>query len=69
MATKTMKQVATMLKKARAAKGLSLREAARRSGVSVANLSKLEAGEVSNPTFVTMVAVSSVYGLEASDWF
>jgi transcriptional regulator with XRE-family HTH domain len=69
MATKTMKQVSAMLKRVREKKGWSLREASRRSGVSVANLSKLEAGKTGNPTIVTMVAISNAYGIKVHDWF
>lgn len=66
---KTMKQVAVMLKKAREKRQLSLRAAARVSGVSAANLSKLESGKLDNPTMVTIVLVSAAYGVKPEDWF
>jgi transcriptional regulator with XRE-family HTH domain len=69
MATKTMTDVGEMLKKARAKCGYGLRETARKAGVSPATISKLEAGKIDNPTFLTMVRISLVLEIKAADWF
>ena len=42
------------LEKARQSQGLSLTEIARRSGIDLASLSRLEAGKNPNPTFETL---------------
>jgi transcriptional regulator with XRE-family HTH domain len=69
MKFKTMAEVAVMLRKAREKRKLGLREAARKAGISAAQLSKLEAGETENPTMVTIVRLSPVLGLKPHQWF
>ena len=63
-----MKDIRQMLKDARTRKGWSLREAAKRSKVSLATLSKLESGALDNPTLYTMALLNEAYGLELYDW-
>lgn len=65
----TMADISTMLKRARERQGISMREASRRSGVSLAQLSKLESGGSDNPTYLTIISVSRVYGIQPRQWF
>ena len=51
------------LEKARQSLGLSLTEIARRSGIDLASLSRLEAGKNPNPTFETLSRYAAALGL------
>ena len=51
------------LEKARQSLGLSLTEIARRSGIDLASLSRLEAGKTSDPTFETLSRYAAALGL------
>jgi DNA-binding phage protein len=51
------------LREARQARGLSLSEIARRSGIDLASLSRLEGGKNSNPTFETLSRYAEALGL------
>jgi DNA-binding phage protein len=51
------------LKQARQARGLSLSEVARRSGIDLASLSRLEGGKNPNPTFETLSRYAEALGL------
>ena len=51
------------LEKARHSLGLSLTEIARRSGIDLASLSRLEAGKNPNPTFETLSRYAAALGL------
>jgi DNA-binding phage protein len=51
------------LRDARVARGLSLSEVARRSGIDLASLSRLEAGKNPNPTFETLSRYAQALGL------
>ena len=51
------------LEKARLSAGLSLTEIARRSGIDLASLSRLEAGKNPNPTFETLSRYAAALGL------
>jgi DNA-binding phage protein len=51
------------LKGARQARGLSLSEISRRSGIDLASLSRLEAGKNPNPTFETLSRYAEAMGL------
>lgn len=63
-----MKDIRQMLKDARARKGWSMRETAKRSKVPLSTLSKLESGALSNPTLATMALLNYVLGFELNDW-
>lgn len=52
-------ELCDLIKEARTARGLSLREVARRSGVSAGQLSRIEGGEVERPSVATLEAVAS----------
>jgi DNA-binding phage protein len=51
------------LRQARQARGLSLSEVSRRSGIDLASLSRLEAGKNPNPTFETLSRYAEALGL------
>ena len=51
------------LKRARQERGLSLSEIARRSGIDLASLSRLEGGKNPNPTFETLSRYADALGL------
>jgi transcriptional regulator with XRE-family HTH domain len=51
------------LREARRARGLSLSEVSRRSGIDLASLSRLETGKNSNPTFETLSCYAKALGL------
>jgi DNA-binding phage protein len=51
------------LERARQSAGLSLTEIARRSGIDLASLSRLEAGKNPNPTFETLSRYAAALGL------
>ena len=51
------------LRQARHARGLSLSEVSRRSGIDLASLSRLEAGKNPNPTFETLSRYAEAMGL------
>jgi transcriptional regulator with XRE-family HTH domain len=63
-----MNKIASTLKAAREKKGWSLRETARRSGISAATISKLETGEMENPTFATLAVLSEHLGIKGRTW-
>jgi transcriptional regulator with XRE-family HTH domain len=63
-----MNKIASTLKAAREKKGWSLRETARRSGISAATISKLETGEMENPTFATLAVLSERLGIKGRTW-
>jgi transcriptional regulator with XRE-family HTH domain len=50
--------IAQILKEARAGKGLGLRELARQSGVSPSQVSRIESGEVAQPSADTLISLS-----------
>jgi DNA-binding phage protein len=51
------------LRRARSARGLSLSEISRRSGIDLASLSRLEGGKNPNPTFETLSRYADALGL------
>jgi transcriptional regulator with XRE-family HTH domain len=51
-----------LLRDARRQRRISLRELARRSGVSAGQLSRIEAGEVEQPTIGTLTAIADAFG-------
>lgn len=57
-----MASIAELFKKGRERKGWSLRELARQSGIPVSTISKLEAGELKNPTYSTIVCLANHLG-------
>lgn len=63
-----MSKIASVLKAAREKKGWGLRETARHSGVPVSTISKLESGDLENPTFVTLVALRVALGIKDKEF-
>lgn len=64
-----MKHIGPILKAARERKQASLRDLARRSGISAGTLSRLENGKFHNPSFMTITTVSEAYGIAPALWF
>lgn len=57
------KVIGEIIKKARMEKGLSLRELARKSGVSQPYLSQLESGQNNNPTLEVLIKLADALGI------
>jgi transcriptional regulator with XRE-family HTH domain len=55
-----MNKIKDNIKNLRTKIGLSQEELARRSGIKLSNLSKIEAGFNSNPTLTTLIALAKV---------
>jgi transcriptional regulator with XRE-family HTH domain len=62
-------QLAELLRTHRQAAGLSMRQLARATGLSVSVISKLEAGSLPNPLPETLKPIARVLGLHMSDLF
>lgn len=63
-----MSKMADTLRAARLKKGWGLRETARNAGIPAATISKLENGELENPTFATLVALRNALGIKDKDF-
>lgn len=61
-----MQRLDAVLKGLRVSNGLSLREAARRAGISTSTLSRIESGERRNPSWETVWRLAQTYGISAS---
>ncbi|MCB8969510.1 MAG: helix-turn-helix domain-containing protein [Thermoleophilales bacterium] len=59
-------ELCDLIKEARKDRGLTLREVARRSGVSAGQLSRIEGGEVQRPSIATLEAVASALARPAA---
>lgn len=57
--------IGSRLRELRLARGYALREAAERSGVSRAHISKLENSTEANPTIAVLLKLQAAYGLES----
>lgn len=57
------------LKQIRQAHGLTMREVQERSGVNKAFLSRLETGQLTNPTLRVIRALTKVYQIPPEWWF
>jgi transcriptional regulator with XRE-family HTH domain len=62
-------QLINLLAKKRAASGLSIGEVARRAGVDIGTVSRIESGRIANPKPETLQAIGEVLGIPASDLF
>src|SRR5690349_16281557 len=63
------KRLAKLLKERRLKAALSAQEVARRSGVNVASISRLEHAEIPSPRADSLTAIAKVIGLPATDLF
>ena len=57
------------LKAVREALGLSIREVEERAGVNKSMISRMETGQLSNPTLRIIRALNDLYHLDAEWWF
>jgi transcriptional regulator with XRE-family HTH domain len=62
-------QLINLLAKKRAASGMSLGEVARRAGVDIGTVSRIESGRIANPRPETLQAIGEVLGIAASDLY
>lgn len=62
-------QLANLLRKHRVKLGLSANEVARRAGVNVATVTRIELAQISKPQPETLLALADVLGVEPSDIF
>lgn len=63
------KRVARLIKEQRKMLGLSAQEVARRSGVNVATISRIEHAEIPSPRADSLTSIAKVIGLSATDLF
>lgn len=63
------RRLAARLRREREAKGLSASEVARRAGIDVGTVSRIEQGYIPNPRPESLVAMAAVLDMPASDLF
>ena len=61
--------LASGLKAIRESLNLSMREVEERSGINKSTISRLETGQLSNPTWRVMRAFNDVYHIDSDWWF
>ena len=61
--------IATMLREARLQSRLTAREVARRAGVDVGSVTRIELGQIAQPTRDVLTAIGGVLGISAADLF
>lgn len=69
MTPEQAKQLADLLTTKQAATGLSGAEVARRAGVDAGTVSRIERGQIPNPTAKTLLALGEVLGIPESELF
>ena len=69
MTPEQTKQLSELLTSKRVAAGLSAAEVARRAGVDVGTVSRIERGQIASPTAKTLLAMGKVLGISASELF
>ena len=69
MTPEQAKQLSNLLTSRRVAAGLSGAEVARRAGVDVGTVSRIERGQIPSPTAKTLLALGKVLDIPASDLF
>lgn len=69
MTPEQAKQLANLLTTKQAATGLSGAEVARRAGVDAGTVSRIERGQIPNPTAKTLLALGKVLGIPESELF